>query len=224
MSAGDDDGQRTLPPPQRHFDLDELAKARRVLMRRDPVLGRLMRRIGPCGLRRRGDPYRYLVRGILFQQITGRAAQAIEGRFKAAYNGRIPKAEVLRRVPVKKLRGFGLSRQKAEYLRDIAKAFDEGTVRSRTLGRLSDEAVIESVTQIRGVGNWTAHMLLMFSLGRLDVLPVGDLGVQKGAQSLYGLKTLPKAQELERIADPWRPYRSIASWYLWREVDPDDSD
>ncbi len=206
------------------FDEREISSARRRLMRRDPRLGAAMKRLGPCGLRRRGDPYRYLVRAIFHQQITGRAAQAIEGRFKAAYGGRLPVAATLRRVPVERLRSFGLSRQKAVYLREIAKAFDDGAIRSRTLSRLDDDEVVDAVTQIKGVGEWTAHMLMMFSLGRLDVLPVGDLGVQKGAQRLYGLEALPKPSELREIAEPWRPYRSVASWYLWRVLDPDDED
>ncbi len=193
-------------------------------MRRDPVLATLMRRIGPCGLKRRGDPYRDMVRAILYQQITGRAAQAIERRLKAPYGGKIPKPSILRSVSVARLRGFGLSRQKAEYIREIAKAFDSGAIRSRALARLEDDAVVEVVTEIRGVGEWTAHMLMMFSLGRLDVLPVGDLGVQKGAQALYGLEALPKPADLERLAEPWRPYRSVASWYLWRVFDPNDQD
>ena len=193
-------------------------------MRRDPALRGLMKRIGPCGLRRRGDPYRYLVRAILYQQISGRAAQAIEARFKAAHRGRIPPAATLRKVPLARLRGYGLSRQKATYIREIAKAFDSGALDGRRLGRLDDEGVIAAVTRIKGVGEWTAHMLMMFSLGRLDVLPVGDLGVLKGAQTLYELPSLPKAAELERIAEPWRPFRSVASWYLWRVLDPADED
>ncbi len=123
-----------------------------------------------------------------------------------------------------RLRSFGLSRQKAEYIREIAKAFESGALQSRSLARLDDDAVLAAVTQVRGVGEWTAHMLMMFSLGRLDVLPVGDLGVQKGAQALYGLSELPKAADLERLAEPWRPYRSVASWYLWRVLDPADQD
>lgn len=193
-------------------------------MRRDKELGALMKRVGPCGLRRNGDPYRYLVRAILHQQISGSAAQTIEGRFKSAYGGRIPVAATLRKVPASRLRGFGLSRQKAEYIREIAKAFDTGALQSRSLARLDDRGVLDAVTQIKGVGEWTAHMLMMFSLGRLDVLPVGDLGVQKGAQALYGLSGLPKAKELEALAESWRPFRSVASWYLWRVLDPDDKD
>ncbi len=206
------------------FDPSEIESGRRRLMRRDRTLAAAMKRIGPCGLRRRGDPYRYLVRAVLYQQISGHAARAIEARFKAAHGGRLPVASTLRKVPVARLRGLGLSRQKAVYLREIAKAFDDGSIRSRALSRLEDDAVVDVVTQIKGVGEWTAHMLMMFSLGRLDVLPVGDLGVQKGAQLLYGLDTLPTPAVLREIAEPWRPYRSIASWYLWRVLDPDDED
>ncbi len=201
-----------------------LARAAREIGRRDPAMRAVMRSVGPCGLRYRGDPYRYLVRAILYQQITGKAARAIETRFKGAYGGRIPDATTLRRARVERLRGFGLSRQKAQYMREIATAFDEGRVKSRTLGRMSDEEVIATVTEIKGVGVWTAHMLLMFSLGRLDILPTGDLGIVKGAQLVYELDALPKPAELEAIGDAWRPYRSVASWYLWRALDPDDED
>lgn len=201
-----------------------LANACRSLGRKDPVLGALIRRIGPCGLGRRGDPYRYLVRAVLYQQITGKAARTIEGRLKGLFDGRIPVAPTLAKASAAKLRSVGLSRQKAEYLREIAAAFAERRIQSRTLARMSDDEVIAAVTDIRGVGVWTAHMLLMFPLERPDVLPVGDLGVVKGAQSLYGLRKRPDAARLEKLTETWRPYRSVGSWYMWRELDPNDED
>ncbi|RIK96860.1 MAG: DNA-3-methyladenine glycosylase 2 family protein [Proteobacteria bacterium] len=196
-----------------------LERARSTLARRDKVLGAVIRRVGPCPLVPRGDPYRYLVRSILFQQITGHAARAIEGRLKASFGGRIPAPAVLERAPEATLRAAGLSRQKIASLRAIASAFGDGRLVNRRLARWDDAAVIEAVTQVRGVGEWTAHMLLLFSLGRPDVLPVGDYGVRKAARDLYGLAELPKPRELEAIAEPWRPYRSVASWYLWRSTE-----
>jgi len=194
-------------------------RARRSLRRGDPVLGAVIRRVGACELRRRGDPYRYLVRSVIFQQITGAAGRAIEKRLHAALGGRVPVPAQLRVAETETLRGAGLSRQKIESIRAIATAFDERTLDGRRLARLSDEAVVEAVTQVRGVGEWTAHMLLMFSLGRPDVLPVGDYGVRKAARDLYGLAELPKRKELEALAEAWRPYRSVATWYLWRSTE-----
>jgi len=194
-------------------------RAARHLRRRDPVLGAVIAKVGPCGLVARGDPYRYLVRAVLFQQITGHAGRAIEGRLKAAYGGRLPAPDKLRAAPAVKLRSVGLSRQKIASMHAIATAFDDGTLVNRRLARLDDDAVIAAVTQLRGVGEWTAHMMLMMSLGRPDVLPVGDYGVRKAARDLYGLADLPKANELLEIAEPWRPYRSVAAWYLWRSTE-----
>lgn len=196
-----------------------LERARRTLARRDPVLRPVIRRVGPCGLRRRPGPYRYLVRGVLYQQLAGKAAAAIERRFHAAFGGRVPPPEVLASAPEASLRQAGLSRQKIAALRSIALAFAEGRVHPRRLRAMDDAAVIETVTTIRGVGEWTAHMLLMFCLGRPDVLPVGDYGVRKAARDLYGLADLPRPGELEALGEPWRPYRSVASWYLWRSMD-----
>lgn len=198
----------------------ELAvRAGRLLRRRDPVLGQVIARVGPCGIVPAGDPYRYLVRAVLHQQITGHAARAIEGRLKAAYGGRLPSPEKLRAAPEAKLRAIGLSRQKVASMHAIATAFDDGTLVNRRLSRLDDDAVIEAVTQLRGVGEWTAHMMLMSSLGRPDILPVGDYGVRKAARDLYGLADLPKPKELTALAEPWRPYRSFAAWYLWRSME-----
>ena len=194
-------------------------RARRSLRRGDPVLGAVIRRVGACELRRRGDPYRYLVRSVLYQQITGAAGRAIEKRLHAAFGGRVPMPARLRVAETETLRSAGLSRQKIDSIRAIATAFDERTLDGRKLARLPDEAVVDAVTQVRGVGEWTAHMLLMFSLGRPDVLPVGDYGVRKAARDLYGLADLPKRVELEALGEAWRPYRSVATWYLWRSTE-----
>jgi DNA-3-methyladenine glycosylase II len=201
------------------LDAAARARAQRALVRSDPVLGAVIRRVGPCALAPRGDPYRYLVRAVVSQQITGVAARAIEGRLRASFGGRIPAPARLRRTRVPTLRAAGLSRQKVASLRGIAAAFESGALDARRLRRLDDAGVIEEVTRLRGVGEWTAQMLLMFSLGRPDVLPVGDYGVRKGAMALYGLAALPLRAELEALAEPWRPWRSVATWYLWRSLD-----
>jgi DNA-3-methyladenine glycosylase II len=204
--------------PQR-LDDATLERARRSLMRRDRRLAPVIRDAGPCEMLPSGDPYRALVRSVVFQQLAGSAARAIAQRLRARYRGRYPKPADLLATRDAELRGVGLSRQKIAALRAIATAFDSGELSNRRLYRLDDDAVVEAVTQVRGVGEWTAHMLLMFSLGRPDVLPVGDYGVRKGAMRVYGLDDLPKPAELEAIAETWRPYRSVASWYLWRATE-----
>ncbi len=203
----------------RKLDAQLVAEAVTHLAQADARLARVIAAHGPCTLAPRGDPYRYLVRSILYQQLAGAAAATIERRFKRAFGGRVPPPPVLATQRAPRLRKLGLSRQKAAAVREVGKAFDGGGVRARSLPHLPDDAVIEAVTTIRGVGEWTAHMLLMFSLGRPDVLPVGDYGVCKGAQKVYGLRELPKPAELEAIAAPWRPFRTVGSWYLWRALE-----
>jgi DNA-3-methyladenine glycosylase II len=206
----------------RRLDPDLLETARRSLRRRDPVLGAVIRRVGPCEIRARGDPYRSLLRSVVYQQLAGAAAAAIAGRLRRHFGGRYPRPEVLLAAGDADLRSAGLSRQKIATLRAVAAAFADGTLSNRGLRRMSDDEVVEAVTRIRGIGEWTAHMILMFSLGSPDVLPVGDYGVRKGAQHLYGLPALPRRAELEALGERWRPYRSVAAWYLWRseEVAP----
>jgi DNA-3-methyladenine glycosylase II len=201
--------------------LDEarLREAARHLARADARLARVIEAHGPCTLAPRGDPYRYLVRSILYQQLAGKAAATIERRFKAGFGGRVPPPETLAAQRDARLRSFGLSRQKAAAVKAVGAAFAKGLVSARRIPHMGDEAVVESVTQIRGVGEWTAHMLLMFSLGRPDVLPVGDYGVRKGAQKLYGLRELPRPDALAELAEPWRPFRTVGSWYLWRALE-----
>jgi DNA-3-methyladenine glycosylase II len=201
------------------LDDDGRARARRTLMRRDPILADVIRRIGPCSMEHRGDPYRMLLRSVIYQQLAGAAARTIDGRLRAPWRGRYPRPEVLLAAPDAQLRAAGLSRQKIAAVRAVAQAFAAGDVSNRRLRAMDDEVVVAAVTQIHGIGEWTAHMLLMFSLARPDVLPVGDYGIRKGAMQLYRLRELPKPRELEALAEPWRPYRSVASWYLWRVVD-----
>ncbi|MBM4386074.1 MAG: DNA-3-methyladenine glycosylase 2 family protein [Deltaproteobacteria bacterium] len=201
------------------LDAAKLGEATRHLARADAKLARVIEAHGPCTLTPRGDPYRYLVRSILYQQLAGKAAATIERRFKAGFGGRVPPPALLAKQRDAKLRTFGLSRQKAAAVKAVASAFDSGLVSARRIPHMHDDAVVESVTQIRGVGEWTAHMLLMFALGRPDVLPTGDYGVRKGAQKLYGLRDLPKPDALAAIAAPWRPFRSVGAWYLWRALE-----
>jgi DNA-3-methyladenine glycosylase II len=196
-----------------------LARASRALRRRDPKLGAVIRQVGGCSLRPSGDPYRALLQSIIGQQLAGAAARAISGRVKSHYGGRYPAPARLLATPDTDLRALGLSRQKSAALKAVAGAFDDGSLSNRRLQRMEADDVVAAVTRIKGIGEWTAHMLLMFSLGHPDVLPVGDYGVRKGAMSLYGLTELPKPKQLEAVADCWRPYRSVGAWYLWRHLE-----
>jgi DNA-3-methyladenine glycosylase II len=204
-------------PPK--LDPPLLEQARRRLARRDPVLGGVIRRVGPCGIRPLGDPYRQLVRSVIYQQLQGRAAAAIAARLRARHGGRIPAPAALLAATDAELREVGLSRQKVAALRSVAAAFADGSLDNRRLYRLDDAAVVETVTRLHGIGEWTAHMLLIFSMGRPDVLPVGDYGVRKAAMSLYRLHELPRPGQLEALGERWRPYRSVAAWYLWRHTE-----
>ena len=200
---------------------DEYARARRLLMRRDPVLGAAIKRIGPCGLadRQRADHLTALLGAIASQQLSTKAAATIFGRFQALFpEGRITSAEAIGALDDQALRGVGLSGQKVSYVRDLAAHILDGRLRLDELETLPDEAVIERLTVVRGFGRWTAEMFLMFRLHRPDVLPVADLGIVNAVQRLYGLRTRPDAKKLQKIGEAWRPYRSVACWYLWQTL------
>lgn len=203
----------------RHTDF---ARAQRFLMRRDPVMKELIRRLGPCrlGESRKADPFEALVQAILWQQLSWKAALAIYRKFLTVFGDeRCPKPDELAAAPQAALRAAGLSRMKIAYLRDLAAQVLDGTVRLETLGRLSDEEVVRTLTRIKGIGRWSAEMFLIFELRRLDVLPVDDLGIAKAIQRAYRLRTLPSAARMRAIGERWRPYRSVASWYLWESLD-----
>ncbi|WP_149540351.1 DNA-3-methyladenine glycosylase family protein [Siccirubricoccus phaeus] len=197
------------------------AKAERAL-KRDPVLKRVVRQIGPCTLSvTEREPYEALVRAIAHQQVHGRAAEAILGRFLALHPGPFfPPPEWVLALPVEAMRGCGFSQSKVAAIRDIAEKAVGGLVPTREgAARLSDETLIERLVAIRGVGRWTVEMLLIFTLGRPDVLPVDDFGVREGWRVAAGLETQPKPKELAEIGAAWSPWRSIAAWYLWRAAD-----
>jgi DNA-3-methyladenine glycosylase II len=208
-----------LATPPRKLDPENMEQARRLLRRRDPRLGEVIARHGRCALKVRGRPYDALLSSVLHQQLAGPAARAIEQRFKSAHGGRFPRPAELVARSHDELCSLGLSRRKAETVQRVAEAFESGQLTSQRLHRCSDDAVIESLTRLKGIGVWTAHMIMMTSLGRPDVLPVGDYGIRKGARAVYDLDDLPKPAQLEEIAECWRPYRSVASWYLWRAAD-----
>lgn len=192
------------------------------LTRADKVLAQLIAKVGPCDFKRRArrSPFEALVRAVTYQQLNGTAAATILGRVKTLFPPPFPTPELLLATPDEKLRAAGLSRAKIAAIKDISVKTIEGLVpTARAIARMENEAIIERLTAIRGVGPWTVEMLLMFTLGRMDVLPVTDYGVRKGFALTYKLKDLPSSTELLEHGEKWRPYRTIAAWYLWRAVD-----
>jgi len=203
----------------RAFSEADFAKARRILMRRDPRLGAIMKRVGRCELpdSRTHDPFAALVKVIMSQQLSGKAADTIFGRVVAlgAPAGGLTPVSV-RALDATALRGAGVSRPKITYLYDLADHVGDGRLDLHALDGHPDEEVIAKITAVKGLGRWSAEMFLMFRLNRPDILPVGDLGIVKGMQRLFGMKRRPSERTMVRLAEPWKPYRSIASWYVWR--------
>ena len=201
---------------------DEMARARRVLMRRDPVLAPIISRHGACGLMtgREGDIFCGLVEAIVSQQLSKRAAATIYGRVRALVpNGGPPTPEAFLPISDDALRGAGLSRPKLGYLRDLSRKMLDGSVNAAGLESMTDEEIVQELTKIKGIGRWTVEMLLIFRLARPDVFPAGDLGIVKAVQKTYNLRRTPDVKRLHAIAERWRPYRSVASWYLWASLD-----
>ena len=197
----------------------DYARARRHLSRRDPVIRDLMRTHGTCGLAdaQHGDPFGALMKAIVSQQLSTKAADTIFKRLIALFDG-APSPPALAALADTQLRGVGLSTQKLKYVRDLAARVQDGSLPLHALEAMGDEDVIVALTQVKGIGRWTAEMFLMFRLHRPDVLPVDDLGIVKAVQKAYGLRKRPSADRLNRIGEAWRPYRSVACWYLWRSL------
>jgi len=203
--------------PRPPFDL-EAACAH--VARRDRSLAKVIRVVGPCALEisTRRSPYDALFRSIVYQQLSGQAAATIYARVcKLFGSSRCPRPAAICDASNELLRSAGLSRNKAESVRDLARRALDGSIPSRSrTEKLSDDELVERLTEVRGVGRWTVEMFLIFTLGRPDVLPVDDYGVKKGFAQAYGRRILPKPKELADHGERWRPYRTIASWYLWR--------
>lgn len=193
----------------------------RHLKRSDPVMAKLIERIGPCRFEpvTDGTHFHHIARAIVFQQLSTKAARTIHGRVVELCGGGIiqPKRVLAQREAA--LRAAGLSRQKAAYIRDLAAHVDAGTLLLDRIHERSDDEIIEALTMVKGIGPWSAQMFLMFRLGRPDVLPVLDLGIRKGVQQAYSLRKLPEEKKLRKIAAPWSPHSTVACWYLWRSLD-----
>jgi DNA-3-methyladenine glycosylase II len=197
----------------------DYTRARRTLARRDPVIAALMRTHGACGLARaqHTDPFHALVQAIISQQLSTAAARTIGKRLRGLYAGGMTAAAIAA-TPDTQLRSVGLSPQKLGYMRDLCGKVQSGELALGALDTLSDDAVIEALTQVKGIGRWTAEMFLMFRLHRPDVLPVGDLGIVNAIKKQYRLRKTPTPDRLIKIGEAWRPYRSVACWYLWASL------
>jgi len=198
---------------------EQIQQAVRHLRRADPVMRDVIGKAGPFTLRLHRNRFRALVFSIIGQQISGKAAAAIRSRLVEYLKPQQISAESIARLTTEQLRSVGLSQQKAAYLLDLTERVANGNLRLSRMARMKDEQVIEALTEVKGIGVWTAQMFLIFSLGRLDVFPHDDLGVRMAIRNLYGLDELPNKDTSHRIAAPWRPYASIASWYCWRSLE-----
>ena len=195
-----------------------MRKAIAHLKKTDPVLRAIIERIGPCRMEFGPPEFHSLAEAIVYQQLNGKAAVTIFKRF-AALAGEPLTAEGILKLTDEQMRSVGLSKQKSAYLKDLAAKTAAGLLDFSTLDELSDAEVIEHLTQVKGIGVWTAQMFLMFTLKRENVLPTGDYGVQAAIKKYYNKRKLPKPHVMEKIAKPWEPYRSVACWYLWKSLD-----
>jgi len=189
------------------------------LRRNDPVLAEIIRRVGDYRIEFREPGFETLVKSIVYQQLSGRVASIIFQRLVKAAGAGLTPASVLKLRP-ERMRRLGLSKQKTEYIRDLARHTRDKRVVFEELETLTDAEVIERLTEVKGIGVWTVHMFLMFALRRTDVLPVGDLGIRNAIKAAYGLNQSPTPAEVEAMGARWRPYCTVASWYLWRSLEP----
>lgn len=202
---------------------EKLEKATEQLAENDPILAAIIKRSEPCGIRPHTDYFRALAGSIIGQQLSVKAAATIRDRFAKLGCSGFPTPDATIIFSEEQLRAVGLSRAKAVYVKDLAQHVSDGRLDLEKLPPMTNEEIIVAVTDVKGVGEWTAHMFLIFCLGRLDVLPTGDLGIRKGMQVLYGLTEMPSPLEMMRISEKnkWRGYESVASWYIWRSLDLD---
>lgn len=190
-------------------------------LKKDPKLAKIIQKVGKYEISLVKNPYKSLIDAIITQQLSGAAADSISKKFQKLYQ-RYPKPADVINTSDSKLRSVGLSKMKVTYIKDLSEKIQSKELRISSLKDRSDEEVVSHLTQVKGVGRWTAEMFLIFSLGRLDVLPVGDLGLKKGVQRLYSMPELPEKDEIEEIAEKWRPYRTVATWYIWKSLNQFD--
>ncbi len=196
-----------------------MQKALNHLKASDPVLARLIEQVGPYGIEFLEPSFETLVKAIVLQQLSGKVAEVIYRRLVAAAGNGCLTPETLLKLRTPKLRAVGLSQRKIEYIRDVARRIVKGELDLAALALASDEDVLRTLTAVRGIGPWTVHMFLIFALRRLDVLPTGDLGIRAAVRKVYGLEAMPSPAEVDELARKWRPYCTVASWYLWRSLE-----
>jgi len=196
-----------------------LRRSAQYLKRRDKVLRRIINHVGPCTIKPRRRYFIFLCDAIVSQQLSTKAANTISKRFRKLIHRSTPTPDRVRALPMPQLRSAGLSGQKSKYMHDLATKFSDGIIPTRKLARLPDQEVIDILTQVKGIGVWTVHMFLIFALTRPDVWPVDDLGVRKAVKVQFHLSELPNADRMNEVAEPWRPHRTVAAWYLWRSLE-----
>ena len=192
-------------------------------LKKDPKFAKIIMQVGDYNVKITKNRYQSLVEAIISQQLSGSAANSIIKKFRNLYKSKFPKPRDVIKTSDSKLRTTGLSKMKIVYIKELSKKIESKELNMRKISTQSDEQVIEVLTDVKGIGRWTAEMFLIFSLGRLDILPVGDLGLKKGIQSMYSLKELPEKEQIEQLAESWKPYRTVATWYIWKSLQKFDT-
>ncbi len=192
-------------------------------LKKDPKLAKIIKQVGDYNVKITKNRYQSLVEAIIAQQLSGSAAESILKKFKKLYKSKFPKPIEVIKTSDSKLRSAGLSKMKVSYIKDLSKKIERNQLNMREISTKSNERIVEQLTNVKGIGRWTAEMFLIFSLGRLDVLPVGDLGLKKGIQLMHSFSNLPNEKEIEELAESWRPYRTVATWYLWKSLQKFDT-
>ena len=187
-------------------------------LKKDPKFAKIIKNVGEYNVKITRNRYQSLVEAIATQQLSGSAATSILKKFRKLYNSRFPKPIDVIKTSDSKLRATGLSKMKINYIKELSEKIVSKQINMRKISTYNNEQIIEQLTEVKGIGRWTAEMFLIFSLGRLDVLPVGDLGLKKGIQLMYSLNELPKDEQIKQLAEPWKPYRTVATWYLWKSL------
>lgn len=214
------DSAHSIYSPMPNVRVPYARAARRHLSKADPVLARIIAEVGPLGIMPRAERFQALARTIIFQQLAGAAANAIYNRFVGLFPGApFPSAEQVLAKSDAELRAVGLSEKKALYIKDLAAHVRDGTLNFHRFHRMTDNEIVTDLTRVKGIGKWTAEIFLMFNLGRPDIMPADDLGVQNAVKRYYRMRQRPNRKRLLRHAERWRPYRSAAAWYLWRSLD-----
>ncbi len=205
--------------------LETIKEAETHLIKHDPILSKIIKRYGPCTIRPHKNYYQELVESIIGQQLSVKAGSAIRQRFTQSFAGSFPAPAAILNKSIEELRSVGLSRAKATYIQDLASHILEKKIILEKLDDLSNEEVIKELTTVKGIGEWTAHMFMMFCMGRLDILAHGDLGIRNGVKNLYSLKELPTPDDIKAVAtkNSWHPFETVACWYVWQSLDNNPS-